>query len=163
MIDENEFVKLIQENDRIIHKVVGLYADTKEDKKDLYQETLLQLWKSVKNFRREASFTTFMYKVALNVALSFNKKSKRIQTTTLDNANELSASISDKEDYEILYLTIKNLIETDRMIITLHLDGYKNIEIAEITGMTTNNVNVKIHRIKEKITHEFKKIDHGYQ
>jgi len=63
MIDESEFVKLIQENDRIIHKVVGLYADTVEDKKDLYQETLLQLWKSSKNFRGDASFTTFMYKV----------------------------------------------------------------------------------------------------
>ena len=163
MIDENEFVKLIQKNDRIIHKVVGLYADSVEDKKDLYQETLLQLWKSTKSFRGEASFTTFMYKVALNVALSFNKKSKRIQTTTLDNVSELSTSISDKEDYEILYLIIKSLTETDRMIITLHLDGYKNNEVAEITGMTTNNVNVKIHRIKEKITHEFKKINHGYQ
>lgn len=163
MIDENEFVKLIQENDRIIHKVVGLYTDSVEDKKDLYQETLLQLWKASKNFRGEASFSTFMYKVALNVALSFNKKSKRIQTTTLDHINELSNAIGQKEDYEILYLIIKNLSETDRMIISLHLDGYRNNEVSEIIGMTINNVNVKIHRIKEKITHEFKKINHGYQ
>jgi len=162
MINENEFVQLIQENDRIIHKVVGLYADTAEDKKDLYQETLLQLWKSAKNFRGDASFSTFMYKVALNVALGFNKKSKRMQTTDLDSAKDLSTSVSDKEDYEILYLIIKSLVETDRMIITLHLDGYKNKEVAEIIGMTTNNVNVKIHRIKQTITHEFKKVNHGY-
>ena len=157
MIDENEFVKLIQENDRIIHKVVGLYADSAEDKQDLFQETLLQLWKSSKSFRGEASFTTFMYKVALNVALSFNRKTKRMQTTNLDNVNELAISVSDKEDYELLYIIIKSLTDIDRMIITLHLDGYKNNEVAEIIGVTTNNVNVKIHRIKEKITHEFKK------
>lgn len=158
MIDENEFVKLIQENDRIIHKVVGLYADNAEDKQDLYQETLLQLWKSVKRYRGEASFTTFMYKVALNVALSFNRKSKRLQTTTLDDVNVSAVSIEHKEDYEILYLIIKSLPETDRMIITLHLDGYPNDEVAEIIGMTRNNVNVKIHRIKEKVTLKYKQI-----
>jgi len=157
MIDESEFVRLIQENDRIIHKVVGLYADGVEDKRDLYQETLLQLWKASKNFRGDSLFTTFMYKVALNVALSYNKKSKRIQTTTLDKGQELTSDTSKTEDYEILYLIIKSLAEIDRMIITLHLDGYKNNEVAEIIGLTTNNVNVKIHRIKEKITHEFKK------
>lgn len=163
MIDEDEFVQLIQENDRIIHKVVGLYADSIEDKKDLYQETLLQLWKSSNSFRGEASFTTFMYRVALNVALNFNKKSKRLQTTTLDKIIEPATEKSKKEDYEILYLIIKGLVETERMIISLHLDGYKNNEVAEITGMTNNNVNVKIHRIKEKITHEYKKYNHGYQ
>ena len=156
MISENEFVKLIQENDRIIHKVVGLYADTVEDKQDLYQETLLQLWKSTKNFRAEASFTTFMYKVTLNVALSFTKKSKRLETATLDDSLIHSTSEPQKESYEILYLIIKRLSETDRMIITLHLDGYKNDEVAEIVGMSTNNVNVKIHRIKEKISQKYR-------
>lgn len=162
MIDENEFVKLVQENDRIIHKVVGLYADNAEDKKDLYQETLLQLWKASKRFRGEASFTTFMYKVALNVALSFNKKSKRIRTTSLEEGQMQSKIEKPKESYEILYLIIKKLPETDRMIISLHLDGYKNREVAEIIGVTSNHVNVKIHRIKEKITHEYKQLNHGY-
>lgn len=151
MINESEFVDLIQENDRIIHKVVGLYADSSEDKQDLYQETLLQLWKSLKNFRAEASFTTFMYKVALNVALNFNKKPKRIQSTLLDATQAQLMSDYQKESYEILYLIVKRLPETDRMLITLHLEGYKNKEVAEITGMTVNNVNVKIHRIEEKL------------
>lgn len=162
MIDENEFVELVQANDRIIHKVVGLYADNEEDKKDLYQETLLQLWKASKGFRGEASFTTFMYKVALNVALSFNKKANRLSTTTLDSQQVQSKIEKTTESYEILYFIIKRLPETDRMIISLHLDGYKNGEIAEIIGLTINNVNVKIHRIKEKITHEYKQLNHGY-
>lgn len=163
MIDENEFVELVQANDRIIHKVVGLYADYEEDKKDLYQETLLQLWKASKGFRGEASFTTFMYKVALNVALNFNKKAHRLRTTTLDSQQVQSKIEKTTESYEILYFIIKRLPETDRMIISLHLDGYNNGEIAEIIGLTINNVNVKIHRIKEKITHEYKKLNHGYK
>ena len=135
MISENEFVNLVQQNELIIYKVISLYSDTEEDKQDLYQETLMQLWKSMDNFNGKCNFSTWMYK----------------------------AESENKEDYEILYLIIKLLPENDRMIITLHLDGYSNEEISYIAGISRNHTNVKIYRIKETITNLYNKIKDGHQ
>jgi len=162
MNNQTEFIKLTQENDRIIHKVVSLYTDTPQDGEDLYQEILLQLWKSYSNYRGEAAFSTFMYRVALNVALTFLKKAKRNKMADLESVPQSFTKADEQKDYEVLYLIIKSLSVADRMIITLHLDGYKNGEIAEIVGINTNSANVKIHRIKNKISEKFKSISHGH-
>jgi RNA polymerase sigma-70 factor (ECF subfamily) len=163
MIDENQFVNQIQANQKIIYKVVGLYTDTKEDKEDLYQETLLQLWKSIEKYEGKASFSTWMYRVALNVALNFRRRSKHHFIEPIDKVENLKSEISNKEDYEILYLLIKQLPEGDKMIISLHLDGYGNDEIAEIVGISRNNTNVKIHRIKENISKLYDQLTDGHQ
>jgi len=148
----------IQTNEAIIHKVVGLYCDDPYEKEDLYQEVLLQSWKSFPNFRGEAKFSTWLYRVALNTVFSFNKKKKRTKPTE-DLQNIKIVEKSPDEEYETLYKIIKSLNPIDRMIMTLHLDGYKNKEIAEITGMNNNHLNVKIHRLKENIIATFKRID----
>jgi len=156
---QNTFMNEIQENEAIIHKVIGLYVDAEEDKKDLYQEVLLQAWKSYPNFIRASKFSTWLYKVALNTVFSFNKKTKNKTTQEIQEKN-ISVVKSDKEDYEILYAIIKNLNPVDRMIMSLHMDGYKNNEIAEIIGIDPNHLNVKIHRIKGNVISSFKKVDH---
>jgi RNA polymerase sigma-70 factor, ECF subfamily len=154
-----EYIKRIQEHNGIIHKVIGLYVNNREDKRDLYQEVLLQAWKSYKNFKGKSVFSTWLYKVALNTVLTFNKKRK---ITEGFDKSEPSEPIQDsKEDHEVLYHIIKSLGEIDRMLISLHLDGYKNNEIAEITGMTQNHINVKLHRIKGQIIEQFKMINNG--
>ena len=155
----NEYVNLIQENEGIIHKVIGLYVDNKEDKKDLFQEILLQSWKSYTNFKGQSKFSTWLYKVALNTALTFNKK--EIQKVDFSSDVQSTTGQDQKENHDMLYTLIKRLNEIDRMLITLHLDGYKNPEIAEISGMTTNNINVKIHRIKSKLIADFKNETYG--
>ena len=71
---QQEYMEHIQQNERIIHKVIGLYADDEEDRRDLYQEVLLQGWKTYKNFNGRSKFSTWLYKVALNTALTFDKK-----------------------------------------------------------------------------------------
>jgi RNA polymerase sigma-70 factor (ECF subfamily) len=157
--EQNEYIKLIQKHNGIIHKVIGLYVDNPEDKKDLHQEVLLQAWKSYKNFNGRSVFSTWLYKVALNTVLTFHKKRKTLED--LDKIEPTESTTERQEDFEILYHIIKSFEEVDRMLITLHLDGYKNNEIAEITGMTQNHINVKIHRIKGKIIEKFKLINNG--
>jgi len=152
--EQNEYIRLIQKHNGIIHKVIGLYVDNKEDQKDLYQEVLLQAWKSYKKFKGQSVFSTWLYKVTLNTVLTFNKK--YVKNEDLEKIDQSGPNPDTKDNSEILYHIIKSLGEVDRMLISLHLDGYKNNEIAEITGMTQNNINVKIHRIKSKIIEKFK-------
>lgn len=156
--NKNKFTELIQQHSGIIHKVIGLYVDPEEDKKDLYQEILLQGWKSFGNFQGNSSFSTWLYKVSLNTVLAFNRK--QMNSESLENAPEMASATEKRENYEVLYHIIRSLDEIDKMLITLHLDGYKNIEIAEITGMKQNHINVKIHRIKNKIIKKFKEVSH---
>ena len=154
---KNTYLNFITAHEGIIHKVVGLYADGKQDKEDLYQEILLQSWRSYSNFKAKAQFSTWLYRVALNTALNFHRK--RRKTENLDAVQQVVVDKQkDTSDTEILYLVIKSLSEVDRMLITLHLDGYKNGEIAEITGMTVNHINVKLHRIRTIITNKLKAI-----
>lgn len=151
MIKKEEFIQQIRENENIIHKVINLYTYTDEDKKDLYQEILLQAWGSFGNFKGQSKFSTWLYKVSLNTVFSFNRKAKPVDLINLDFVNQSDQPKERKELYEILYYLIKQLNEVDRMLMTLHLDGYKNFEISEITGMNTNYINVKIHRLKKVI------------
>lgn len=154
---QNTFMNEIQENEAIIHKVIGLYVDMEEDKRDLYQEVLLQAWKSYPNFNRASKFSTWLYRVSLNTVFSFNKKENKNATQEIKEKN--IPIVKPKEDYEILYAIVKKLNKVDRMIMSLHLDGYKNKEIAEIIGINQNHLNVKIHRIKENVISSFKKIN----
>ncbi|GLR17349.1 RNA polymerase sigma factor [Portibacter lacus] len=157
---EEQYISLIQKHEGIIHKVIGLYVDNDEDRKDMHQEILLQSWKSYANFKEDSTFSTWLYKVSLNTALTFRKKEdkrKLVSETPITTTSSES-----KEDYEMLYFLIKQLNEVDRMLMTLHLDGYKNQEIAEITGMTSNHINVKIHRLKATIIDQLKKANNGH-
>jgi RNA polymerase sigma-70 factor (ECF subfamily) len=102
-MDENEFVKLVQQNERIVYKVISLYTDTVQDKEDLFQETLLQLWKSSKNFNAKSSFSTWMYRVALNVSLNFKRNTKKtLFQESAESLHHLQALTENKEEYEIL-------------------------------------------------------------
>lgn len=156
---KKEYIEQVQKHSGIIYKVIGLYVDNEEDKKDLHQEILLQAWKSFQNFKGNSSFSTWLYKIALNTVLTYHKKRKKQEMLNQVPANEPNSN--HKENHEVLYQIIKSFNPIDKMLITSHLEGYKNIEIAEITGMTQNHINVKIHRLKSKIIEKFKEINNG--
>ncbi len=135
----------------IIHKITAIYADSKEDKEDLFQEILYQSCRSFPNFRDESDFSTWLYRIALNTALVFKRKEKKHKT---EGINEDLTQISDEPLFDsgekaALIEAIKSLSKVERMIITLHLEGYSNSEIADIAGITKENTAVKIHRIKK--------------
>jgi len=157
MASEKEFTLLIEQNRGIIFKVIRLYVNHEEDERDLFQEVLFQAWRSYPNFKGQAKFSTWLYRVGLNTVLTFKRKPQLV--VPHDNLSTLKASVEEKnypEETEALYIAIRELNEIDRMVISLHLDGYENEEVAEISGLTKNNVAVKLHRIKETLTKKLK-------
>lgn len=151
---QQEFLDLIQANSGIIHKVIRLYVDDSEDRRDLYQEIVAQAWGSYGRFAGNSKFSTWLYRVALNTALTFHKKSHKLKKQSEVNENDLPSvpPSSSWETRELLLWAIRCLPETDRMIILLHLEGYENSEISEISGINKNHLGVKLHRIRQKLT-----------
>lgn len=154
---DKEFTRLIEENRGIIFKVIRLYVNHEEDEKDLFQEIIFQAWRSYPRFERRSKFSTWLYRIALNTVLTFKRRPNMI-----DHHDDMSAfNISDKavpSESEALYVAIRQLNEIDRMIISLHLDGYENEEIADIAGLTKNHTAVKLHRIKDLLIKTLKTI-----
>ncbi len=149
---EHAFLSLIRTHSGIIHKVIRLYVDHDEDRKDLYQEILYQAWASLDRFDHRSKFSTWLYKVGLNTVLTFRRKEK----SPMASVAEHMAFSEQSDEAERLLQAMKQLQEIDRLIITLHLEGYDNEEVAEITGITKNNVAVKLHRIKQLLNQKLK-------
>jgi len=157
--NKKEFVKLIQENKGIVFKICNSYCHNREDREDLAQEIIYQLWRSGKTFNADQKFSTWIYRVALNVAISFYRKSK--SASTLVSFTENLKDIVDDEDadyeneYEktrrLLQKRINELKELDRALIILFLEAKNYKEISEILGITETNVATKINRIKDKL------------
>lgn len=152
----SEFISVITKNQGIIHKVCGIYCDTQEDREDMFQEIVTQLWKSYPTFRNESKVTTWMYRVALNTAITFFKKDKRrpdrgdIDQTKFQIA-EAEYDFEVEEQIKMLHKAIAKLTGVEKSIILLYLENKKYEEIAEIVGITQNYVRVKMNRIKLKL------------
>jgi RNA polymerase sigma-70 factor, ECF subfamily len=150
---KKEFTEQIDQNKGIIYKVIRLYVHHEDDEKDLFQEILFQAWKSYPRFQGQSKFSTWLYRVGLNTVLTFKRRIKLVEPhEDLSRFNVASTDGNRSDESEALYTAIRMLNEIDRMIVTLHLDGYDNEEIADITGITRNNTAVKLHRIKETLT-----------
>ena len=156
MISEREFTNHIESNRGIIFKVIRLYINHEEDEKDLFQEILFQAWKSFPRFDGRSKFSTWLYRVSLNTVLTFKRRPEKVVTDKNFEMLPVEADKSYNDETEALYSAIRELNDIDRMIVTLHLDGYENEEIAEISGLTKNNTAVKLHRIKELLTKKLK-------
>ncbi len=153
-MSEAAFLEQVRQNQGIIYKLVGLYATDAEEKKDLYQEIVLQAWKGWPSFRQEAKFSTWLYRICLNTILTQRRKQHRIDYK--DSLESISPAVQNKvvqqEDVMRLQLAIRQLAETDRAIISMHLDGYDNPEIGDMMGISNNHVAVKLHRIKQQLS-----------
>ncbi len=150
---EQQFIQTIKQHQGILHKVCRIYCNTVMEREDLFQEIVLQLWRSFPTFRNESKITTWMYRIALNTAISGLRK-KRVPTTELE---AVSYQIKDeKEDYledklVQLYKAINYLSDIEKSIVLLYLEDKPYDEIAEIIGISANYVAVKMNRIKEKL------------
>ena len=140
----------------IIIKICRAYTDTQEDFEDYYQEVCLQIWKSKDKFRADSKWSTWIYRLSLNICLTLIKKKKnnrqhRTSEYKLpDDVTEDNRAFSD-ESLNLLYGAIKQLSEIDRAVILLYLDEKPNKEIADIIGTTPNNIGVRVNRIKERL------------
>jgi RNA polymerase sigma-70 factor (ECF subfamily) len=151
--NKKEFSELIQKNQRIIHKITMIYANSSADREDLFQEICLQLWKSYPGFREEAQFSTWIYRVALNTAISNIRKSKNsLSFEPLRETDRIPDESSDEtEQVKLLYSAISKLNRIEKAIILLWLEEKNYEEIASIMGTSKTNVSVKLVRIKRKL------------
>jgi RNA polymerase sigma-70 factor (ECF subfamily) len=136
--------------------VCNIYCDDQEDRNDLFQEIVAQLWKSFPSFREESKFSTWMYRVALNTAITSFKKTKRRpdqNRLTYENfqVKDENYDIETEEEIKNLHRAVAQLTGVEKSIVLLFLENKKYEEIAEITGITQNYVRVKMNRIKKKL------------
>jgi len=152
-VSQTVFLEQVKNNQGIIYKLVGLYAADSEEKKDLYQEILLQAWKAWPSFRGDAKFSTWLYRVSLNTIFTQQRKVSNIEyRESLETVSPSVKNLSEaSQDAQRLHKAIRHLAETDRAIISMHLDGYDNAEVADILGISSNHVAVKLHRIKQQL------------
>lgn len=156
---ERFFVDLIREYDGRLRRICRTYAPDGEGRNDLYQDILVQLWRALPSFGGEASPGTWMYRVALNTALDTVRRrtvrrraASREQTAlTGDEALAPDERVVRDEKIERLYAAIDRLDEVDRALILLHLDERSYRDIADVLGMSENNVGVRLHRAKKKL------------
>lgn len=152
--EEKKFVNLINEHQGLIHKVCIMYENDPEVRNDLFQEIVLQLWRSFPSFRGEAKITTWMYRIALNTAISgFRKGTRKIKTEDLKDVHFNISETGDnvEENLQRLQLAIRQLSEIDRAMIMMALEEVPYEEIAETIGISQNNVRVRMNRIREKL------------
>jgi RNA polymerase sigma factor (sigma-70 family) len=150
-MEEVEFLSLIDQHQGIIHKICRLYRDSKEDREDLFQEIVFQLWKSAPTYESKAKFSSWMYRIALSTAIAVFRKKKtdiRYMPALPDEQEPLTQP---DEQREQLFQALKKLNDADKALITLYLEDLSYQEIAEIIGITESNVGVRLNRVKTKI------------
>jgi RNA polymerase sigma factor (sigma-70 family) len=160
MYSEQEFISAIDSNQKIIHKVCNMYMHHSGGREDLFQEIVLNAWKGIKNFKGDAKFSTWLYRVALNTAITFYRKEKRtIETSELDTPMEMvhDVAASQEDNIHAMYRAIAELSDIDKALVMLYLEDYSYQEIADIMGITVNNTAVKLNRIKTKLKETSKK------
>jgi RNA polymerase sigma-70 factor (ECF subfamily) len=153
---EADFVTLLEENQNIIHKICRLYTESEAEHKDLFQEISIQLWRSFDRFEGKSKFSTWMYRVGLNTAITiYRKEKKRIDTYILND--EISRIEVDQYDPVIdeklnwLYQKIEKFSEIDKALVLLYLEDKRYDEIADTLGITAVNARVKMNRIKKRL------------
>lgn len=159
---EKDFEKLVKEHELLVFKVCRVYAYTIADRQDLYQEILIQLWKSFSGFRGQSKFSTWLYKIALYTAIAGLRKQKNFIFST--EPGKLSESTIDilydttvDEQRTELYRAIEQLNEIEKAIVLLYLEEKSYEEMEEVLGINQGNLRVKMNRIKDKLKQLTKK------
>ena len=154
---EIEFVTLVQEHQNLIHKICRLYTNSDAEHKDLFQEITIQLWKAYPKFSGDSKFSTWMYRVGINTAISLYRKSKlRIQSFSFDDVSykiPQTETYDDTQDQQLksIYAALKQFNDIDKAVIFLYLEDKSYKEISEMIGITEVNARVKMNRIKKKL------------
>jgi len=153
---EHIFVKKLEKNQNIVHKICTFYTNNPHDHKDLFQEITIQLWRAYPSFRGDSKFSTWMYRVALNTAITLYRKSKR--SIKAQDYDKIRFKI-EYEDYDptadkqvkLLYEAVKQLNNIDKALVLLYLEDKTYEEIADTLGITNVNARVRMSRIKDKL------------
>lgn len=164
--EKQEFIKIINDHKRILYKIIYSYCQDAEDRKDLEQEIIIQLWKSIANYDSQYRLSTWMYKVALNVAVSHYRKDLKYKSNSVSLDEAIFIVAEDDLDKELLdsrtqqlYQFIDQLNPFNKAIIILYLEGKGYKEIGEILGLTETNVGTKVSRVKQQLKNNFSQLN----
>jgi RNA polymerase sigma-70 factor, ECF subfamily len=153
---QEAFVGLVSDHRGMLYKVCRLYCFTPPDRQDLFQEIVFQLWRSYPSFRGEARISTWLYRIALNTAISGLRKQRGLITTV--DPGRLPAELQDiqypeekEQQIQALYAAIEQLTEVERALTMLYLENKSYQEMEEILGISQNNLRVKMNRIRDKL------------
>ena len=155
------FLTILEDHKRILYKVANCYCKDSEDKKDLVQEMVYQLWRSLDKYNGHVKYSTWIYRIALNVAISFYRKERNNRINKLEITDGIlefpddPLLLEENQDLNRLQEFIRDLKELDRALILLYLEEKSYKEIAEIIGITETNVATKISRIKSVLKTKF--------
>ena len=157
------FLQIINEHQGLINSICRMYGQRDEDFKDLRQEVILQLWKSISSFRNESKMSTWIYKVAFNTILSNKRDNEKhaVQVALSDLPAELliAKPYVDDELQQLIFI-ISQLESKDKAIVMLYLEGYNHKEMADLLGFTITNVSTRMNRIKQKLKEIYKIKEH---
>lgn len=153
---EHSFVKLLEEHQNIVHKVCRLYTNNQDAHNDLFQEITIQLWRAYPKFRGDSKFSTWMYRVGLNTAITLYRKRKRSIKTEGFDALEFKIKAEAYDDTEeqqlkLMYKAIHKLNDIEKALIFLYLEDKDYAEISETLGISEVNARVKMNRTKKKL------------
>ncbi|KFB02402.1 RNA polymerase sigma70 factor [Mangrovimonas yunxiaonensis] len=153
---EHNFVELLEEHQNIVHKVCRLYTNDQASHKDLFQEITIQLWKAYPKFRGDSKFSTWMYRVALNTAITLYRKSTRkIKTQEFDTVQfKIKTEEYDQTEevqLKLMYQAIHELNDIEKALVLLYLEDKNYSEISDTLGISEVNARVKMNRVKKKL------------
>ena len=155
---QERFQAVVNQHKKILYKVCNSYCRNRDDRDDLAQEIIVQLWRSFGKFDERYRFSTWMYRIALNVAISFYRRESTRTRHVISDEEHLLEAIDDTErqpeDIRLLYQFIEGLDPLNKALVLLYLDGHSYQEIAEVLGITETNVATKISRLKMTMKQE---------
>jgi RNA polymerase sigma-70 factor (ECF subfamily) len=157
------FQEIIEQHKGILFKVARAYCQNEDDRQDIIQEMMMEIWKSIHRYNKQFKMSTWLYRISLNVAISFyRKQSTRANKYTLLNEQTAQIPMEDKTEDErqlnLLEQFINELKEIDKALMILYLEDKGHAEIAEILGISVSNVGTKIGRIKDKLKTRFSQL-----
>jgi RNA polymerase sigma factor (sigma-70 family) len=156
---QEQFQALVEEHKKILYKICNSYCRERDARDDLAQEIIVQLWRSFEKFDSRCRFSTWMYRIAFNVAISFHRReSVRTRYVISDEQHLLEAvdkSNCQPEEIRLLYEFISGLDPLNKALILLYLDGNNYLEISSVLGIPETNVATKISRLKIRMKQEY--------
>ena len=168
MKDEKElsqwFHEILEQNKGILFKVARMYCQNEDDRQDLYQEISIQIWKSLHKYNDKYKMSTWLYRISLNVAISYYRKNVRREGTNIPLSEEISqmqeSDNSEKEhNLNLLEQFISELNDLDKALMLLYLEDKSHAEIADILGISASNVSTKAGRIKDRLRNRFSQLN----
>lgn len=157
---QERFQALLDDHKKILYKVCNSYCRNRDDREDLAQEIVIQLWQSFRSFDDRCRFSTWMYRICLNVAISFYRRETTRTRYVLSDEDHLLNAIDEtanqSDDIQVLYQFIAALDPLHKALVLLYLDGNSYLEIADVLGITETNVATKISRLKQTMKQTMK-------